>query len=157
MLVNACAPAAAPGAAPQQAGAAQSPEAAEEGADQAQLVRLAIPADESTLTPYSYVFGYPGYYLMKLVYDSLLELDADNIPQPWLAESMAVSEDGTVYTLTLRDGITWHDGEPLTAEDVRFTFEYYVEHPEQSRFARPARQVSAIETPDERMVVLTLA
>ncbi|MEZ4640292.1 MAG: ABC transporter substrate-binding protein [Caldilineaceae bacterium] len=109
------------------------------------------------MTPYSYVFGYPGYYLMKLVYDSLLELDTDNIPQPWLAESVEMSEDGATYTLTLRDGISWHDGEPFTAADVQFTFEYYVAHPEQSRFARISRQVSAIETPDDATVVLTLA
>ncbi|MBI1296891.1 ABC transporter substrate-binding protein [bacterium] len=159
LLLSACAPAA--------PGPTSSAPAAEESsgenaampavAAQAQTVRLAIPADESTLTPYSYVFGYPGYYLMKLVYDSLLELDADNIPQPWLAESISMSDDGTVYTLTLREGITWHDGEALTAEDVKFTFEYYVAYPEQSRFARISRQVASIDTPDDATVVLTLS
>ncbi|NOZ29807.1 MAG: ABC transporter substrate-binding protein [Chloroflexi bacterium] len=147
----ACAPAVTPsGAEPAQA--TQPPEVA-----QAEPLRLAIAADESTLTPYSYVFGYPGYHLMKLIYDSLLELDADNIPQPWLAERMEVSPDGKVYSFTLREGVTWHDGEPFTAEDVQFTYEYFVAHPQQSRFARTAKQVASVEAVDDRTVVMTLA
>lgn len=150
LLLGACVPVAAP-----VAPAAAAPTA--EGTPQASLVRLAIPADEGTLTPYTYVTGYPGYYLLKLMYDSLLELDADNIPQPWLAESMDVSEDGTVYTFTLREGVQWQDGQALTAEDVKFTYEYLVQYPEQSRFLRTANQMTSIETPDARTVVMTLA
>ncbi len=42
---------------------------------------------------------------------------------PELAEDWEFSEDGTVWTFYLREGVTWHDGEPFTAEDVKFTFE----------------------------------
>ncbi len=38
------------------------------------------------------------------------------------------NEDGTVYTFRLRENAFWHDGEPLTAEDVAFTFAYYRKH-----------------------------
>lgn len=129
---------------------------AETSTETGQPLRLAIGDDESTLTPYSYVFGYPGYYLMKFVYDSLLELDTDNIAQPWLAETMEVSDDGLTYSFTLREGVLWHDGEPFTADDVVFTYEYFVEHPEQSRFLRSASAVESIEATDDQTVVMTL-
>ncbi len=44
-------------------------------------------------------------------------------PEPWLAEKWAASEDGLTQTITLRDGITWSDGVPLTSADVLFSFE----------------------------------
>lgn len=44
------------------------------------------------------------------------------LPEPWLAERWEWNEDQTVITYTLRPGITWHDGTPLTAADVRFSF-----------------------------------
>ncbi len=42
--------------------------------------------------------------------------------EPWLAESFAAEPGGTVFTLTLRDGLRWSDGTPFTTEDVLFTF-----------------------------------
>jgi len=42
-----------------------------------------------------------------------------------LAESFEVSEDGKTITFTIREGVVWHDGTPFTAEDVKWTFEYY--------------------------------
>lgn len=50
-------------------------------------------------------------------------------PVPWLAESVEFNDDGTVMTYTLRDGVTWSDGEDLTAEDVAFTFNLFVDEP----------------------------
>jgi peptide/nickel transport system substrate-binding protein len=48
---------------------------------------------------------------------------ADGSVTPWLATDWVSSEDGTGVTFTLRDGVEWSDGEPLTAEDVAFSFE----------------------------------
>ena len=60
------------------------------------------------------------------MFDRLLTADASLAPTDGqLAESFEVSEDGTVITFTIRDGVKWHDGEPFTAEDVKWTFEYY--------------------------------
>lgn len=57
------------------------------------------------------------------VYDYLVEIDTANEIQPGLADSWTVSEDGTTWTLSLREGVTFHDGSDLTAEDVVWTFE----------------------------------
>lgn len=54
---------------------------------------------------------------------TLVKLDADLEPEPWLAESWEVSEDAATLTFTLRDDVRWHDGEPTDAEDVVFSYE----------------------------------
>jgi len=48
---------------------------------------------------------------------------------PWLAESGSWNEDNTMFMVTLREGLTWSDGEALTAEDVKFTFDLGQEYP----------------------------
>src|SRR5699024_3263019 len=68
--------------------------------------------------------------LTQQVFDSLVEFNLQTYAlEPALAESWEVSEDGTVYTFHLREGVTWHDGEPFTADDVKFTWEL-IAHPE---------------------------
>ena len=66
------------------------------------------------------------FWHQEVVFDRLLNANESLAPTDGqLAESFEVSEDGTVITFTLRDGVKWHDGEPFTAEDVKWTFEYY--------------------------------
>jgi peptide/nickel transport system substrate-binding protein len=57
----------------------------------------------------------------RLLYQSLVRFDSRGLPHGDLAESWDISQDGTVYNFSLRQGATWHDGEPVTAEDILFT------------------------------------
>lgn len=59
--------------------------------------------------------------LTQLIYDGLFRYAPDLTLKNDLAESVAISEDKKTYTITLRDGLTWHDGQPLTTTDVAFT------------------------------------
>ena len=56
--------------------------------------------------------------LLDNVYETLLKLDDEGEIGPGLAALPEVSADGTVYTFTLQDGVTFHSGEPLTSADV---------------------------------------
>jgi len=110
-------------------------------------LRLAIPGDEGSLTPYTYVTGYPGYELMSLVFDTLLRMDLDLRPRPWLATSVEIEpgEDDVVrYRVRLRDDVRWHDGERFDADDVAFSFDYYRTHV-MSRFTSAAERVARLD------------
>ena len=61
--------------------------------------------------------------MAELIYSGLLRATPDGSLVPDLAESYAVSEDGLTYQFKLRDGLVWHDGEPITADDIAFTIE----------------------------------
>ena len=61
--------------------------------------------------------------VLNAVYDYLVDVDADNNVQPRLATSWTVSSDGLTYTFQLATNATWHDGSPVTAEDVVYTFD----------------------------------
>lgn len=52
--------------------------------------------------------------LMGNIYETLVRIDANGEPQPWLATAWRISEDGTVYTFDLREGVTFSDGSPST-------------------------------------------
>jgi peptide/nickel transport system substrate-binding protein len=126
-------------------------------APEATTVRAAVTGDEGTLNPYTYVTGFPGWNLLMMQYDGLMQIDVDGVPQNWLASDIQVNEDGTVYTVALVDGVTWHDGEALTADDVVFTYQYFPTNPAASRFARDLNGVESVEAVDELTVEITLA
>jgi len=63
----------------------------------------------------------------RLVYGALIRFDSRGNPVVDLAQSYAVSADATLYTFTLREDAQWHDGEPVTSDDVVFTFSKFQE------------------------------
>src|SRR6056297_1831817 len=134
----------------------------DEGADAAagsvdELV-IAIGGDETSLNPYTYVTGYPGWNLLGLIHDSLLVLDETNTARPLLATDWTTSDDGLVWTMSLRDDVTWHDGEAFDADDVAFTFDYVAEFV-QSRWTPGVAAVDNVEvlSPTEVEITLTSA
>ena len=119
-------------------------------------LRAAVTGGEDTLNPYTYVSGFPGWNLLMLQYDSLMQFDAAGEPALWLAESVESNDDLTEWTITIADGVTFNDGEPLTIDDVVFTFNYFIENAA-GRFARDLRGVEGVEVTDDRTMVVTLA
>jgi peptide/nickel transport system substrate-binding protein len=126
-------------------------------------LRIALNGFENNLTPFTLTFGSsPNTHdLIMLVHDSLFWSQVREDPEPWLAERAEPNDDFTEWTVTLREGVTWHDGEPLTAEDVKFSFEYYVAQEGASgRYAHHVSDVppfEAAEVVDDRTVRLTFA
>ena len=122
-------------------------------------VVIAIGSEQGSLNPYTYSDG-EGLLLLTLVHDTLLGLDAQNQPVPLLAEEWSVSDDGLQWDLTLRDDVTWHDGEPFDAEDVAFTFDYVTEdanaHPLWTPGVAPVESVEVV-SPTNAVINLTSA
>ena len=58
----------------------------------------------------------------RILFQGLTKPGLDNLPAPSLAEEWSDSEDGLTWTFELQEGVTWHDGEEFTADDVAFTF-----------------------------------
>ena len=79
-------------------------------------------------SPYAHYPRGPGGYKMCLIFDSLLER-SDKGLIPWLAESWQVTDQGKTYIFTLRKGVEWQDGKPLTPGDVAFSLDYAARHP----------------------------
>ena len=76
--------------------------------------------------------------VMYAIHDALVKPMPGNPTAPSLAESWQMSPDGRVYDFALRKGVKFHNGEPLTAEDVKFSFERYRgPPPRRSRTAWP--------------------
>ncbi|MGH9263773.1 MAG: ABC transporter substrate-binding protein [Acidimicrobiales bacterium] len=95
------------------------------GQSSSSKVTIAIKASENNITPFTLtMLGLPvSHDLTNLIYDTLFWSQVKADPEPWLAESAEPSADYTSWTVKLRPGVTWHDGRPLTADDVAFTFE----------------------------------
>ena len=107
----------------------------------ADTLTIAIPGYENNLTPFtiSFLSAPNAHDILTLVYDTLFWSQNDKSPEPWLAESATPSADARQWTVKLRSGIKWHDGVAFTAEDVKFSFDYYKQFPGASgRYAHHA-------------------
>lgn len=83
---------------------------------------------------------------LSYIYDSLLELGPDGQPKPWAATEYNIA-DNTTVDVTLREGMKWHDGEDVTPEDVKFTFDFLAEweQPYVQNFYSPIESVELRE------------
>ena len=96
-----------------------------EGLAPAPRPTLRLPGgDQGFPSPFAYQRG-PGLIKSSFIYDTLVWKDSTGQLLPWLAHRWDRSSDGRTYTFHLRDNVRWHDGRPLTARDVAFTFQYF--------------------------------
>ncbi|GGH40943.1 ABC transporter substrate-binding protein [Microbacterium album] len=126
------------------------------GGEQGDVERLyveAIGGDPPMLNP-----QFTSNPITQRVAHSMLEplvgITGDLELFPVLAEEWEFSDDNQQVTFSLREGVTWHDGEPFTAEDVKFNFEEIL--PFDVVGAALAERVVAVETPDDHTVVVDL-
>ena len=121
------------------------------------LVRR-MPAEPATLNPVTATDVYEGM-VNSFIYESLLKRDNRTLELvPFLAQTLDASSDHLSYTFTLRDGLRWGDGMPLTADDVVFTFEIVrdpaVDAPHLRNYYRNLEKVQAL---DNRTVRFTFS
>lgn len=92
-------------------------------------LRASQQEDLTTLNPTSAERGRADRDHIRLLFDRLMFPDPDEgyLPQPWAAETVEQPDDTTIE-VRLREGLEFHDGEPLTTEDIEFTYTYGPEH-----------------------------
>src|SRR2546425_13118317 len=117
---------------------------------------LARSGEVTNLDPHK-VPAFTSARVFELVYSYLMRLDENLGVQPDLAESTpSVSSDGKQVTVKLRKGVKFHNGDPLTSADVKYTFDRIID----TKTAAVARSfftdVSTISAPDESTVVFDL-
>jgi peptide/nickel transport system substrate-binding protein len=95
--------------------------------------------------------------MIENIYDTLVMFDSSMQIVPALAESWEASEDGLTWTFTLREGVTFHNGDPLTAQDVVFSINRIKNPDVASPRAGDFAVVESVEATDERTVVFTLS
>ncbi|MFP1889840.1 ABC transporter substrate-binding protein [Lonsdalea quercina] len=98
----------------------------------------------------------PGRTVVSKIFDGLFDYAPDLTPRPQLAEKVAVSDDGLTVTLYLRKNVFWHDGQPFSSADVKFSADnVWLQY---SPYARRVFQyLTSSEAPDAHTVVLTLS
>ncbi|HEV2071894.1 MAG TPA: ABC transporter substrate-binding protein, partial [Acidimicrobiales bacterium] len=107
-------------------------------------VRLAGLSRFGYPSPFAWVRG-PGWLVTGYVFDTLLWEDSTGDPIPWLAQEWEESEDGLEWRFTLHEDARWHDGQPVTADDVVFSAEYMTEGPGADAAGFASRGLSIVE------------
>ncbi len=110
-------------------------------------------------------------WILENVFEGLMTFDENGELVEGMAESYELSEDELTYTFTLRDGITWSNGDPVTAEDFEFTWKraldpelganyanilYYIEGGEAYNTGEGSRDDVAVKAVDEKTLEVTL-
>ncbi|WP_151525096.1 ABC transporter substrate-binding protein [Serinicoccus kebangsaanensis] len=124
------------------------------GSEAGSEVVIATGGEPDSFNP---VLGYARWGDGKLV-EGLVRLTADLEPEPLLATGMPeVSADGLTYTFSLRDGVTFHDGSSLDAQDVVATYEAAIDPELASPVAADLTALEDVEAVDESTVEFTLS
>ncbi len=119
---------------------------------------LTVPADTQMTTFNPFLSYYDGELnVIGAIYPALTMLDDKGEPVPYLADSWTTSSDQLTWTFTLHSGLTWSDGEPLTAEDAAWTFNLIMSDPvaATSNGSLVANFKSVTATDDTTLVIKT--
>lgn len=101
-----------------------------------------------------YIAGDAPSRITELVWDRLMRIGPDGLAQPWAAESVEW-EDNVTVLVKLREGMMWHDGQPVTVDDVKFSFEA-PNTDEAPMYAPFTRRITNIEIVDDLTLRFTL-
>jgi peptide/nickel transport system substrate-binding protein len=123
------------------------------GDDSSGNLVAAIAGEPDQLDPQK-TSAYFSFEVLENVFDTLVQPDANLEMRPALAESWTVSPDQLAWTFHLRQGVTFHDGSPFTADDVVYSYRRIVD--QKLANADKLSAVGAITAPDQSTVTITL-
>jgi peptide/nickel transport system substrate-binding protein len=117
---------------------------------------VGILNDVDSLNPFTGIVA-EAYEVWGTMYDTLTGYAAEDFaPTPRLAQEWTTSADGKTWTYTIRSGVTWSDGSPLTAGDVAYTFNRIMKGSyEQTNYGSYVANITSVTAPDDTTVVMT--
>ncbi|AFA72442.1 putative peptide-binding periplasmic protein [Gordonia polyisoprenivorans VH2] len=121
-------------------------------ADSPNTIRAAIAGEPDQLDPHK-TSSYFSFEILENVFDTLVEPNEQLQMVPALAQRWEVSPDATRWTFTLRPGVQFHNGDPLTANDVVYSYRRIIDQQLSSSWR--LENVATVEAPDAQTVVLT--
>ncbi|MDD4378110.1 MAG: ABC transporter substrate-binding protein [Eubacteriales bacterium] len=108
--------------------------------------------DYTTINPALYEHG----EINSLIFAGLTSHDENNKVVPGLAKSWTWDENSKTYVFKLKEGLTFHDGEPVTSNDVKFTLEAILNEKNQSEIISNYNDIESISCPDDETVIIKL-
>jgi len=87
-------------------------------------VRTARPQEVKNWNPVA-IKDHLEFMEARMIYDQLFRIGPDGKAMPWMAKSFSLPEPKTI-DLTIREGMLWHDGKPVTIDDIKFSFDYQI-------------------------------
>ncbi len=118
-------------------------------------ITIGIPQDLDSLVP-SLSQGAGTQEILFNIYEGLLKPDSEGNLVPAVASDYTMSEDGLTYTFTLRDGIKFHNGNPVTVADVKYSIEVCAGLNGGDPLISAFSNIESVETPDEQTIIITL-
>ncbi|TRY26607.1 ABC transporter substrate-binding protein [Brevibacillus sp. LEMMJ03] len=122
--------------------------------DRADEIRVGLDVDAGTMDP-RLSHDSSSARVIDLVYDGLVRLSDKMEPQPALAEKWE-NPDPTTWIFTLRKGVTFHDGTPFTAADVKYTYDSLLDPNVKAPYAKLYAPISKVDVVDDYTVKFTL-
>jgi peptide/nickel transport system substrate-binding protein len=119
------------------------------------VLRIATYQDISQLDPLR-SNDTPSFVIYDQIFERLLLPNEKMEPTPWLAERFTSSPDAKIWTFYLRKGVTFHDGGPLTAEDVKFSLDRILDPANASQKRSQIDMIQKVEAVDSHTVRITL-
>lgn len=119
-------------------------------------MRIARPAASSaeTLDPAS---SLSAYEYLGALYNRVVKLDHDGETVPDLATEWSANADATAWTFTLRSGVRFHNGQPLTSRDVRYTYNHILDPDTASPQAGALELIDSMDAVDETTIRFVLS
>jgi peptide/nickel transport system substrate-binding protein len=124
-------------------------------ASQPVVLRIGWAGSPDTVNPGTAVLS-EAYTIFALVYDTIYEYQLDGTYKLDVAESADVSDDGLTWTFKIRDGIMFHDGQPMTANDVAFSVNLYKNNGDFIYLNAYTTNFDTVEATDNNTVVIKL-
>jgi peptide/nickel transport system substrate-binding protein len=121
----------------------------------AQHLRIGLAEDPDILDP-TLARTFVGRIVFSSMCDKLLDITPDLKIVPQLATGYTVSEDGKTVTMKLRDGVSFHDGEPFNAAAAKYSLERHLKMPGSNRRGEIAA-IASIDSPDDHTIQIHLS